>query len=148
MRENIDYDNLYEDQLQDAEEQENNDMPENQIEFISQLIEPNLPFDQIRRDIGLSKITEKEAELCEVYFEIARRFRHMANIARSGNNKSIYKAMLRGRWHYIEKIYELIDLRRSVSGFQWEALNKQIKEIRRKDEDKNKGLLMRNKEEN
>jgi hypothetical protein len=122
------------------------DIPESQIEFMHKLIEPALPmFQQIKRDIGLSKITRNDAELCEIYFEIARRARHMALLTRY-SNPSISIVMRRLAFNYIEKIYEKLGINRSVEGFQWEALNKQIKEIRRRHMEKKKKFMMKQEE--
>lgn len=129
--------------FEDIQQQGREDIPETPIEFMDKLIEPDVPeFKQIRRDIGLSKITLEEAELCEIYFEIARRFNHMAKIAIQSGAENIAISLLRGKHNYIEKVYETINLRRSVKGFQWEALNTQTRKIKKEEQKKKKNKFM------
>jgi hypothetical protein len=127
---------------------EEKDMPETHIEFLTKLIEPGTSFQQIKRDLGLTNLKGEHEELIELWFDIARRAKHMALIADMRNFEEMARAMNALYNSYIEKIYEKVNTRRSSEGgFQWEALNKQIKEIRKKEVEKKRRLWMK-KEEN
>lgn len=129
------------------------EVAETYIQAFDKLFEPASPYKHIKRDYGLSKISKVESDFCLYILNYGATIAEMIQNAQEfdkqhpeNNNIGIAIALaLQKRYiRQLEEVDEILNLNRSVGGFQWDAINKQIKEIRRKEHKKKKRYFASN----
>lgn len=124
--------------------------PDTREKFLTTLVEPNSPYKHIKRDWGLTKLTAEEVAFCLFTLKLARTVREMTEDCLAFNSEvkdkehigeAIANELNKYYINQIEEVDEITNVKRSEKGFQWEALNKQIREVRKKELKKKKARM-------
>jgi len=143
-------DSYEEDKREEQEQQQRDLSPDSHERLLYNLVEPNSPYKHIKRDWGLTKLTAEEVAFCLFTLKLARTVREMTEDCLAFNSEvkdkehigeAIANELNKYYINQIEEVDEITNVKRSEKGFQWEALNKQIREVRKKELKKKKARM-------